>query len=187
MSNNEPKKDDKESVADFSAMLGMGGFLDGVSNLIGKFGELAEKGETLRKSMGDAETSAKPIRTSGGFTVRFGGLKPDDGESESVKPMNAASRTASAPKSSTSTPVPKERVANVELFEEADHLLLLAEMPGVASDDVSLDFEDKKLSIAGSSKTALFKAQVHLPRIYTAEQVAISANNGVVEIRLNNG
>ncbi len=111
-------------------MLGMGGFLDGVSNLINKFGDLAERGEHLRKSMGDTGTAAKPIRTSGGFTVRFGGLKADDGESVSVKPVNTRSEAAprAATKSET-TVVPKERTANVELFEEEDHLLLLAEMP----------------------------------------------------------
>lgn len=188
MSSNEPKKDDKETVADISAMLGMGSFLDGVTNLIGKFGELAERGEHLRKSMGDAETSAKPIRTSGGFTVRFGGLKGDSSEAASVNPINASAKSTSASSSQSekATGVPKERTANVELFEEEDHLLLLAEMPGVASDDVKLNFVDRSLSIEGHSKTAQFKAQVDLPKTYTAEQVAISANNGVVEIRLAN-
>ena len=184
MAENESNKDPKENVADLSAMLGMGGFLDGVSNLISKFGDLAERGETLRKSMGDTESAAKPIRTSGGFTVRFGGLKGDDGESASVRPMNTRPAAKSESKSEAKPVVPKERTANVELFEEEDHLLLLAEMPGVASTDVSLNFEDKTLFLQGTSPTAQFKAQIDLPKVFTSEQVAINANNGVVEIRL---
>ncbi len=186
MARNEPNKDDKENAADFSAMLGMGGFLDGVSNLISKFGDLAERGEQLRKTMGDAEAKGKPIRTSGGFTVRFGGLSSESNDSASVAPVNKSSTAPAARSSSKSEAVPKDRTANVELFEEDDHLLLLAEMPGVASDDVALNFDDKSLHIQGQSKTANFKAQIDLPRTYAPEQVTITANNGVIEIRLAN-
>lgn len=186
MAENEPNKAPKENVADLSAMLGMGGFLDGVSNLINKFGDLAERGESLRKTMGETKTAAKPMRTSGGFTVRFGGLKGDESESTSVRPMNT--RPTATPNSQRKTDaasvVPKERTANVELFEEEDHWLLLAEMPGVASQDVSLNFEDKTLFLQGTSPTAQFKAQIELPKTFTSEQVTIHANNGVVEIRL---
>ncbi len=171
-------------------MLGMGGFLDGVSNLINKFGELAERGETLRKSMGDAAGNSKPIRTSGEFSVRFGGLGGKDGDAVSVKPVNQESRSSTTTstknaKSTQSTTVPKQREAYVELFEEETHLLLLAEMPGVASDQVQLNFADKLLTIEGQSQTAHFKSQVELPRVFTMEQVSIAANNGVIEIRLS--
>ncbi len=188
MSSGEPKKEDKEAVADIAAMLGMGSFVDGVSNLISRFGELAERGESLRKSMGDTEVAGKPIRTSGGFTVRFGGLKDND-EASVIKPVNTRPATPASSSQSQRSAFPvvaKERTANVELFEEDDHLLLLAEMPGVASEDVHLNFNETLLTIEGKSKTALFKAEVPLPKVFTPEQVAISANNGVVEIRLSN-
>lgn len=194
MAKNESNKDDKENAPDISAMLGMGGFLDGVSNLISKFGDLAERGEQLRKSMGDAETTNKPIRTSGAFTVRFGGLGGDSSDASSVMPVNTrTSEPKGASPSSTAKAaspaareIPKDRTANVEVFEEEDHVLLLAEMPGVASEDVDLNFEEQSLHIQGASKTANFKATVELPRKYTPEQVTIHANNGVIEIHLAN-
>ncbi len=188
MTDKEPKKINPENAADLSAMLGMGGFLDGVSNLISKFGELAERGEHLRQSMGEAEVNGKPVRTSAGFTVRFGGLKGEEGESAAVPPIRPANapRSTATNKSDKAPVVPKVREANVEVFEEEDHMLLLAEMPGVASNDVQLSFEGKMLSIQGRSQTAEFKANLELPQAYTEDQVAISANNGVIEIRLNN-
>jgi HSP20 family protein len=70
------------------------------------------------------------------------------------------------------------------LFEEETHLLLLAEMPGVASEDVQLSFADRSLTIEGTSKTAHFKSHIELPQTFTMEQVSIAANNGVIEIRL---
>lgn len=184
MSSQEPPRKDKETAPDLSGMLGMGNFLDGVSNLINKFGDLAQRGEELRKSMGETENNSKPVRTSGGFTVRFGGMQGEAGQPTAVRPVNTGGPKAagSRPSDKAST-VPKEREANVELFEEEDHLLLLAEMPGVASDDVHLDFDNQTLMIQGQSKTALFKAKVELPKAYTSDQVAITANNGVVEIR----
>lgn len=203
MAKNESNKDDKENAPDISAMLGMGGFLDGVSNLISKFGDLAERGEQLRKSMGDAETTNKPIRTSGAFTVRFGGLGGDSSDASSVTPVNTRtsepkgaspgfSQKGASPSSTAKAAspaareIPKDRTANVEVFEEEDHVLLLAEMPGVASEDVDLNFEEQSLHIQGASKTANFKATVELPRKYTPEQVTIHANNGVIEIHLAN-
>ncbi len=184
MTGKESSREDKDNAADLAGMLGVGGFLDGVSNLISKFGDLAERGEALKKSMGDSQASAKPIRTSGGFTVRFGGLASDEADQASVRPVDTAARQRSSSPKKAEAVVPKEREAAVELFEEEDHLLLVAEMPGVATENVELDFHDKCLSIKGHSKTAVFQAQVELPRAFTSEQVAVTANNGVVEIRL---
>ena len=193
MTDKEPTPDKKESPVDLSAMLGMGGFLDGVTNLINKFGELAERGETLRKSSGETE-SGKAYQSSVGFSVKFGPGKEGSTNSEAmhVSPVNQRS-TRPAPRSqttSTERPAPtsemKTREPHVDIFEEEDHTLLLAEMPGVATDDLQLTFDERNLRIEGKSKTANFKAEIELPRVYTQDQVSLTANNGVIEIHLSN-
>jgi HSP20 family molecular chaperone IbpA len=45
---------------------------------------------------------------------------------------------------------------------------------------------EKSLWIQGVSKVAEFKKELTLPREFGPEQVSITANNGVVEIRLSN-
>jgi HSP20 family molecular chaperone IbpA len=59
-------------------------------------------------------------------------------------------------------------------------------MPGVSSEDVHLAFMEKSLWIQGVSEVAEFKKELTLPREFGPEQVSITANNGVVEIRLSN-
>jgi HSP20 family protein len=182
MSDNEEIKQ-KQAAADLSAMLGIGGLFDGVSNLITKFGELAEKGESLRAAVGEGETSSgKKFTTSYGVNVRFGGGKEGvgkDGE-YSVNPVPKASK----PEQKPATSVPRMREPNVELFDEGDHIQIIAEMPGVSSEDVHLTFMEKSLLIQGVSKVAEFKKELPLTHEFGPEQVSITANNGVVEIRL---
>ena len=183
MSDQEESKK-KEAAADLSAMLGIGGLFDGVSNLITKFGELAEKGESLRSATHQGESpSGKKMTTSYGFNVKFG---PGNDNDVSIKPIPRPNHTSKTPSASPSaaTPVPRVREPHVELFDEGDHLLVIAEMPGVSSEDVNLSFVEKMLHIHGTSKVAEFKKELELPKQYGPEQVSITANNGVIEIRL---
>ncbi|MCY2982486.1 MAG: Hsp20/alpha crystallin family protein [Planctomycetota bacterium] len=177
----ETKK--KDAAADLSAMLGIGGLFDGVSNLITKFGELAEKGEALRNATHQSESpSGKKMTTSYGFNVKFG--PGGDGVAE-IKPMQKPGQTPRTQSAlSPVAQVPRVREPHVELFDEGDHLLVIAEMPGVSSEDVHLSFIEKILHIHGTSKVAEFKKELDLPREFGPDQVAITANNGVIEIRL---
>ena len=116
MSDNEDMKQ-KQAAADLSAMLGIGGLFDGVSNLITKFGELAEKGESLRAAVGEGETSSgKKFTTSYGVNVRFGGGRDGAGKDGeySVHPVQKASK----PESKPATSVPRVREPNVELYDD---------------------------------------------------------------------
>ena len=205
MNEKEPNSEKKETAPDLSAVLGMGGFLDGVTNLISKFGELAERGETLRQATGETE-SGKAYQSSMGFSVKFGpGKEGAVSDAMHVAPVNARSnrppaRASTATQNATSESdkgrlksstaskdtSPQLREPHVDVYEEADHTLLLAEMPGVATDDLQLRFEGCKLFLEGSSKTALFRAEIELPQVYEAHQVSVTANNGVIEMRLSN-
>ena len=195
MNDKEPNSEKKEASPDLAGMLGMGGFLDGVSNLITKFSELAERGESIRKTSGETE-SGKPFQTSAGFTVKFGSGR-DAANSESggsapsqVAPFSASSKASQRTSAAASSPAesaPRVREPHIDVYEEEDHTLLLAEMPGVAVEDLQLRFDGDKLFLEGASKSALFKAEIALPRVYEAQHVSTSANNGVIEIRLSNG
>lgn len=178
MSDKEENKN-KDAAADLSGMLGLGGIFDGVSNLLSKFGELAEKGESLRSGSHQSESSSgKKMTTSYGFNVKFGPGKDSELDVQPIPRPSSVKRTEGVPS------VPKTREPHVELFDEGDHILVIAEMPGVSCDDVNLSFIEKMLHIHGVSKTAEFKKELELPGLFGPEQVAITANNGVIEIRL---
>ncbi len=168
----------KEAAVDLAGMLGMGGILDGVTNILGKLSDLAEKGQQLQAAQGE-KPLGKQMTGSYGFSVRFAdGGKSDD---ISVAPINSAPKANSPKPATTAT---RLREPHVEVFDEGDHVMVVAEMPGVTSDAVQLNFVEKNLTISGQSKAAEFNKTIELPSCFGPENVAISANNGVIEIRL---
>lgn len=176
MANDDDKKTRRSNEEDAS-ILGVGSLFDGVTNLLGKFGELAEKAEALRNSQAET-TSGKKIAGSYGFSVKFGAGNDSDLDVKSVR-KNTVSPSSKPPAAES-----RVREPHVEMFDEGDHLLIVAEMPGVSSEDVSLTFVEKTLHIKGASKFGQFSTAIDLPREVGPDQVTISANNGVVELRI---
>ncbi len=178
---NDESKETEDKQRDLSAMLGMGGIFDGVSNLLNKFGELAEKGEHLRQSYGNREgQSESPVRGSGEFSVRFGTAldRVNQGRSN-VAPVRATKGSGNA-----KAPVDRNREPNIEIYEEEAYLLIIAEMPGVAADDLKIELQADQLVLQGSSKSFDFQKRISVPQSVTTEGKAVSVNNGIVEIQL---
>ncbi len=169
---------DNKKGADLAGAMGLDGLINGMASILGKFSELAEKGESLKRA--HAETSADGrVATSYGFSVKFGPGKDKESHVEPIiKPVAAHARPAQQ------SPTQSTREPHVEVFDEADHVLVVAEMPGVSSDDVAVNFLEKNLTIQGKSKTAQFQKVLELPAAFGPDDVAISSNNGVIEIRL---
>lgn len=181
MSNDKNENGSDKSENPFNAATG--GIFDGVANLIGKLGELAEKGEELRRN-GDFQTSeGKEVKGSYGFSVKFG---PGGERNDQFKVQPTASKSNSTAGSRPTTPAkPEDREPQVDVFSEEDHVLVVAEMPGVSVENISVDFDDKSMLLKGESPRVKFSKQVELPQVFSPENVDISVNNGVVEIRLN--
>lgn len=209
--NKDGKELPQQGFPDLSSLgnLNVGGLFDGVANLIGKIGELAEKGEQFRKSQeenGNAQTgtftsSNGAVSGAYGFNVKFG---PGTTSSQKVQPFvskqsnrqnhNTSPQSTRAnaenpsPKADfTPTTIDRLREPHVDLFEEADHLLIVAEMPGVAVENVQLEFNGTKLLISGTGSKVDFRREVELPKECKENDVTIEANNGVVEIKIATG
>jgi len=171
--NNKPSEDPM-----VGALGSLGGLTDGLANLLGKLGELAEKGEQLKRSGEFQSASGKGVKGSYGFSMRFGA--GDDGKS--VTKVEPFQKQATAP--AASRPQVEDREPQVDLFSEAEHLLIIAEMPGIAREGIQLDFSGSTLTLVGSSPRVRFSKKVDLPREVAQEDVELSINNGVVEVRL---
>jgi HSP20 family protein len=84
----------------------------------------------------------------------------------------------------TGEPVVQEiREPVVDVFEEEDHTLVVAEMPGISAEDIRLDVKDDLLSIYAEKGEKKYRKEVLLPRSYPREKMLISCRNGVLEIR----
>jgi HSP20 family protein len=71
----------------------------------------------------------------------------------------------------------------VDLFEEKDHLLVVAEMPGISAADVQLDVKDDVLTITAAKGDKKYRKEVLLPGTYPKGKMRLTCNNGVLEIK----
>jgi len=155
---------------------GFDGILRGFTDLIEKIGELAEKGEQLSKTgQFQGKSSAKDLRGVYGFSVKVG----LGGEEVKVEPFGNIRRD----EKSGETVVQEIREPVVDVFEEEDHTLVVAEMPGIGVEDVRLDVKDDLLTIYAEKGSKKYRKEVLLPRSYPRDKMLVSCNNGVLEIK----
>ena len=154
---------------------GFGGVFKGLADLIEKLGDLAEKGEQLKKS---GEFQQKDVRGVYGFSVKVG--LGDKGDQEvKVEPFGNVRRD----EKSGETVVQEIREPVVDVFEEKDHTLVVAEMPGISTKDVTLTVKDDLLTIYAEKRDKKYRKEILLPRSYPREKMKMSCNNGILEIR----
>ena len=75
----------------------------------------------------------------------------------------------------------------VDVYENKDELLIVADVPGVTKDDLKIDFEDGKLSIFGkraANEAHDWHRAFVVPQGIDAEQISADLAQGVLTVRL---
>jgi HSP20 family protein len=164
----------KKSKVDSNIGAGLGGMLKGLGDLVEKLQELGETGKEWSKT---GEIQGKDLKGIYGFTVKVG--LGDDKDKLKVEPFgNIRTDTKSG-----RTTVQEVREPVVDVFEEKDHVLVVAEMPGVGKDDVEISVEDDVLTLAAKRGDKKYRKEVLLPASFKREKMQVKCNNGVVEIK----
>jgi HSP20 family protein len=153
---------------------GLGGILKGLGDLVEKLGELAESGRELSKT-GEIHGSGKELKGIYGFTVKVG--LGDEGPR--IEPFGNVRRDIKSGR----TEVQEVREPMVDVFEEEDHLLALAELPGIGKEDVRVEVKDDVLTISAERGDKKYRKEVLLPWNVSKEKMQVSCNNGVLEIK----
>jgi HSP20 family protein len=155
---------------------GLGGLFKGLGDMVDTLAELAEKGEALKKEgqfLGTHE--GKELKGVYGFCVKVG----LGGEGLKVEPFgNVHKNTATG-----EAVVSEVREPMVDVFEEKDHVLVVAEMPGIGEKDLHLDLKDDLLILSAEKGNKRYRKEVLLPGTFRREAMTVSCNNGVVEIK----
>src|SRR3989337_1917248 len=109
---------------------GLGGILMGLGSLVEKLGELAETGREFSQT-GEIRGpgAGKELKGIYGFTVKVG----LGGEGVKVEPFGNIRRDEDTGRSV----VHEVREPAVDIFEERDHTLVVAERPGIGVGDVA--------------------------------------------------
>ncbi|MFI0434706.1 MAG: Hsp20/alpha crystallin family protein [Parachlamydiaceae bacterium] len=155
-----------------------GGFLGGFIDLIEKLGELAEKGEGLSKT---THFNFKDNKTNRNHEGVYGfSIKTCGGKDEvKVEPFGNIHKD----KKSGRTIIHEIREPLVDILEEEDYTLVIAEIPGISLENIKLDLVENVLTISAEAGENRYKKEIILPKKYKKENMTISCNNGILNIK----
>jgi len=171
----DARRSEEEKVVKSS--FSFGGVLGGLGGLVDKLTELAEAGEKLSKS-GEFSDAAGKLRGVYGINVRT--ALGDRGQEElKIEPFgNVGTKTAERP--------PEEEVREpiVDIHEEEDHILVLAELPGVDKENVSLTLSENQIDLSAKRDKMTYRKEIELPAAFTEEAMEWDCKNGILQIHL---
>ncbi len=154
------------------------GFLGGLTDLLGELEKLAETGKELSKT-GSFETPGReggPKAAKGvyGFSVKVGG-GPQDFK---VEPFGNVRRD----KATGRSVVEEVREPLVDVFDEEDRLLVVAEMPGIEPEDLIVNLSDRTLTFSAERGERKYRKSIEVPEGIEREGLEVSCKNGIIEI-----
>lgn len=72
----------------------------------------------------------------------------------------------------------------LDLFEEGDNLVVLADIPSVDEDEVNIKVEENILKMSAGTTKRIFVQKVKLPTPIKKDTIKYSYNNGILQIML---
>jgi HSP20 family molecular chaperone IbpA len=75
----------------------------------------------------------------------------------------------------------------VDIFENAQELLLRADVPGAAKEDVSLHFEKDRLTLTATTPTIAYRREFMVAPGIDIERTEAKVQRGVLEVHLPKG
>lgn len=172
-----PPEEREPIEADFGlGNLSLGGLFKGLGNFIELANKLAEEGEELKggKEFTFKTPGGKEGRGVFGFSVRTmeGGGRPI------VKTFGNIKKTPKGPV------VEEVRGPLVDVFDEQGEIRVIAELPGVSEEEVTVDLKGDILNLKAEGKAHKYAKEVLLPAKVKEESLQKSFHNGVLELRL---
>jgi|TARA_B110000503_G_scaffold140619_2_gene231980 HSP20 family protein len=155
------------------------GILHGLGDLVGKLKDLAETGEKIKRNgVFEVNTGSEDKATAVyGFSVKMG-LNDDDPE---VEPFGNVRRDAET----GVTTVREVHEPLIDVIAEHDHVLVLAEMPGISAADVGIELNGDVLTIKAACGRKKYHKEVVLPRSFDTSGMSFSCRNGILEVKLS--
>lgn len=175
--NGKRKNEEKNGGVGFD--FGLGGLFKGLGSLIDAANKLAEKGEELSKS-GEIDFSGldkiKGLKDlKGVYGVRVRTLA--DGR-PSVEPFGNIKRTPKGPV------VEEVREPIVDVFDESDEIHVVAEMPGIDENDITLDIQGDILNIRAEGKNRKYQKEILLSREAASDNLTWGYKNGILDVKI---
>lgn len=162
----EKKKKDKADID-----LGLGGILKGIGSLLDFVAEMEKKGVTEVKREGQFGKDFKAVY---GFSVKFAGEgKP------TVEPFgNIREDKEKGPV------VDEVRDPIVDVFDEGDAVMIVAELPGVDEKDIKFEVTDDIVTLSAGVGEKKYYKEILLSSSVDEKKTSASYRNGIFELKL---
>ncbi len=167
----EKKKDDKEKETDFG--FNLGGIFEGLGSLIDSVSKITKEGKGTISKSGEIKGLGDKAKGVYGFTVRT----LAGGESK-VESFGNIKKTPKGPI------VEEEREPIVDVFDEKDHIMVIAELPGVNEEDIKTEIKGDILNISTQKEERKYKKEILLPSKVEADPTSSIYKNGILELKL---
>lgn len=155
------------------AGFGLGGLFKGIGSLLDLVSRMAEEGKEETVGSGEVEALGGKLKGVYGFSVRMG-----QGGQPVIEQFGNLRETESGPV------VTETREPLVDVLDEGDRAMVIAELPGVEEEDIDLKVEGDILEIAASTRERKYQKEVLLPSPVDPGSVESSYRNGVLQITL---
>jgi len=169
------KKEEESLDIDFGiGKLSLGGAFKGIEKLIDLAAELKEAGGEIKKEgkidLGRLKEGMKGVY---GFSIKTAvGGKPV------VETFGNIKKTPEGPV------VEEEREPLTDVFDEKDEVVIIAEIPGVQEEGITLDLKGDILEILAAGKNRKYRKEVLLPVQVIKETLSYTFKNGIIEVRI---
>jgi HSP20 family protein len=166
------KKEETDKVEiDFGiGKISFGGLFKGLGNLIDLADKLREEGIEKKGEIGGLPRGARGVY---GFSIRTLAGKPVIESFGNIR-------------ETTRGPVVEEvREPMIDVFDEEDHILVIAELPGVSENEIKIEVAGDILNLTASDKDRKYAREILLPGKVKSESMKTSYNNGILEITLD--
>ncbi|MGC4117107.1 MAG: Hsp20/alpha crystallin family protein [Myxococcales bacterium] len=154
---------------DKHASKGLSGILGGVAEFLERVEKLAESGAEVGKTGRTPEG-----RGVYGLSVKLG--LGDQGFK--VEPFGNTRRGPEAGQPAWE----ESREPLVDVFEEDDRTLIVAEMPGIEAEDIQVDLSGRTLTLGAERGDRKYRKTLEVPEGLQRDRLSVSCRNGIVEI-----
>jgi HSP20 family protein len=165
----EKEENDEVKINFGMGKISFGGLFKGLGNLIDLTSKLSEEGYRRRGEIRGLPRGAKGVY---GFSIRTLAGKPV------IESFGNIRETAKGPV------VEEVREPMVDVFDEKDRILVIAELPGVSENEIKIEVAGDILNLAASDRDRKYAKEILLPSKVNPDSMKNSYKNGILEITL---
>jgi len=166
----------KEAEMDFGigniSLGGLGGIFEGIGSFINALAKMQEKGEI--SETGEIKGLGGKVKGMYGFNIRT----LADGTAKVEHVGHVVKKTPKGPV------VEEVREPIVDVFDEDDHILVVAELPGIEESDIKIEVKGDILTLSAERGEKKYSKEILLHSKVDEKSLTSSYKNGILEIKL---